>query len=293
MDESGPDRNESQHVGDAKSRRDAVRRTFDACNHCLSLDTQIDVTVRLWDQTFYLGVDEGADWRRVVAALIGELVQLEIEELEISDLLDAEMRGSPVRITSVQRRIQIVNVVRRVPGHGLDGDEERAELLGVSNRSRSAGSSPAARAPGPAGSRPPPRALPHSAGGANPAPDRPEARGGFAHSPMAGEPSRAAHLSSPAGMPPDTLPTTSGGDVRHPRLWVIRCSAEPDDAPQGDAGARASTLQGSSLIATAEWVDWCNHRRPFEFCDDLTPTEAETAHYAHHQPQQQPEFSNQ
>jgi putative transposase len=36
-------------------------------------------------------------------------------------------------------------------------------------------------------------------------------------------------------------------------------------------------------IATAEWVDWFNHRRPFEYCDDLTPVEAEAAHYAHHQ----------
>ena len=36
-------------------------------------------------------------------------------------------------------------------------------------------------------------------------------------------------------------------------------------------------------IATAEWVDWFNHRRPFEYCDDLTPFEAEEAHYAHHQ----------
>src|SRR4051812_13001250 len=36
-----------------------------------------------------------------------------------------------------------------------------------------------------------------------------------------------------------------------------------------------------------------NHRRFFDYCDDLTPVEAETAHYAHHQPQQQPEPSNQ
>ena len=36
-------------------------------------------------------------------------------------------------------------------------------------------------------------------------------------------------------------------------------------------------------IATAEWVDWFNCRRPFEYCDDLTPVEAEQAHYAHHQ----------
>jgi putative transposase len=36
-------------------------------------------------------------------------------------------------------------------------------------------------------------------------------------------------------------------------------------------------------IETAEWVDWYNHRRFFEYCDDLTPVEAEQAHYAHHQ----------
>ena len=36
-------------------------------------------------------------------------------------------------------------------------------------------------------------------------------------------------------------------------------------------------------IATAEWVDWFNCCRPFEYCDDLTPVEAEIAHYAHHQ----------
>lgn len=40
---------------------------------------------------------------------------------------------------------------------------------------------------------------------------------------------------------------------------------------------------GDLEIATAEWVDWFNHHRPFEHCDDLTPIEAETAHYAHHQ----------
>jgi len=45
-------------------------------------------------------------------------------------------------------------------------------------------------------------------------------------------------------------------------------------------------------VATAEWVDWFNHRRPFEYCDDLTPVEAEQAHYAHHEPQHQPELSN-
>lgn len=46
-------------------------------------------------------------------------------------------------------------------------------------------------------------------------------------------------------------------------------------------------------IGTAEWVDWYNHRRFFEYCDDLTPAEAEAAHYAHHEPQHHPELSNQ
>ena len=36
-------------------------------------------------------------------------------------------------------------------------------------------------------------------------------------------------------------------------------------------------------IATAEWVDWFNHRRPFDYCDDLTPVEAEHAYYVHRQ----------
>lgn len=36
-------------------------------------------------------------------------------------------------------------------------------------------------------------------------------------------------------------------------------------------------------IATAEWVNWFNHRRLLQYCNDLTPVEAESAHYAHHQ----------
>jgi putative transposase len=36
-------------------------------------------------------------------------------------------------------------------------------------------------------------------------------------------------------------------------------------------------------LATAEWVDWFTHSRPFEYCDDLTPAEAERAYYARHQ----------
>jgi putative transposase len=35
-------------------------------------------------------------------------------------------------------------------------------------------------------------------------------------------------------------------------------------------------------IATLTWVDWYNNRRLHTACDDLTPTEAEQAHYDHH-----------
>ena len=33
-------------------------------------------------------------------------------------------------------------------------------------------------------------------------------------------------------------------------------------------------------IATAEWVDWFNHRRLYEYCGDVPPAELETAYYA-------------
>jgi putative transposase len=37
--------------------------------------------------------------------------------------------------------------------------------------------------------------------------------------------------------------------------------------------------------ATAEWVDWFNHRRLYEYCGDIAPAELEAAYYAHEQPQ--------
>ena len=33
-------------------------------------------------------------------------------------------------------------------------------------------------------------------------------------------------------------------------------------------------------LATAEWVDWFNHRRLYEYCGDIPPAELETAYYA-------------
>lgn len=44
--------------------------------------------------------------------------------------------------------------------------------------------------------------------------------------------------------------------------------------------------------ATAEWVDWFNHRRLYEYCGDIPPAELETAYYAQHRAQPTAELSN-
>lgn len=46
-------------------------------------------------------------------------------------------------------------------------------------------------------------------------------------------------------------------------------------------------------LATAQWIDWFNHRRLYEYCGDMPPAEMESAHYAHHRPQPTAELSNQ
>ena len=35
-------------------------------------------------------------------------------------------------------------------------------------------------------------------------------------------------------------------------------------------------------LATAEWVDWLNHRRLYEYCGDVPPVDLEAAYYAQH-----------
>jgi putative transposase len=45
-------------------------------------------------------------------------------------------------------------------------------------------------------------------------------------------------------------------------------------------------------IATAEWVDWFNHRRLYEYSGDIRPAEMEAAHYAQIRAQQPAELSN-
>ena len=45
-------------------------------------------------------------------------------------------------------------------------------------------------------------------------------------------------------------------------------------------------------FATAEWVDWFNHRRLYEYCGDIPPVDLETAYYAQTRAQQELELSN-
>ena len=45
-------------------------------------------------------------------------------------------------------------------------------------------------------------------------------------------------------------------------------------------------------LATAEWVDWFNHRRLYEYSGDIPPAEMEAAHYAQTRAQQPAELSN-
>lgn len=45
-------------------------------------------------------------------------------------------------------------------------------------------------------------------------------------------------------------------------------------------------------LATAEWVDWFNFRRLYEYCGDQPPAEMEAAHYAQVEAQQNAELSN-
>ncbi len=45
-------------------------------------------------------------------------------------------------------------------------------------------------------------------------------------------------------------------------------------------------------LATAEWVDWFNHRRLYEYCGDIPPVELEATHYAHQPAQHTAELSH-
>ena len=44
-------------------------------------------------------------------------------------------------------------------------------------------------------------------------------------------------------------------------------------------------------IATAEWVDWFNYRRLYEFCGDIPPADLETAYYRQHRARSEAELT--
>ena len=75
---------------------------------------------------------------------------------------------------------------------------------------------------------------------------------------------------------------------------TVRCSRRwmPVGEPELVKARRPWRRSDDLEIATAEWVDWYNHCRPFEYCDDLTPVEVEQAHYVRHRAQRQPQPSN-
>jgi putative transposase len=45
-------------------------------------------------------------------------------------------------------------------------------------------------------------------------------------------------------------------------------------------------------LATAEWIDWFNHRRLYEYCGDIPPAQLEAAHYAQQPAQPTAELSH-
>ncbi len=44
-------------------------------------------------------------------------------------------------------------------------------------------------------------------------------------------------------------------------------------------------------FAAAEWVDWFNHHRLYEYCGDIPPAELEDAFYAHNKAQPSAELT--
>ena len=108
MEESDRDRNESRDDGGADNVLESLRRMATASNRSQERDTWIDLTVRLWDHEFHVLVEEGADWRSHVGGYLQTDLQLAAENLEVSDVLMAEVDGSPVRIESSEGRIHIM-----------------------------------------------------------------------------------------------------------------------------------------------------------------------------------------
>jgi len=100
--------------------------------------------------------------------------------------------------------------------------------------------------------------------------------------------------------------TDHGVQGSTPRSATANASRSPGSLPRSARSARATTVLAETINglyktevirhhgpwrgvdqvehATAEWVDWFNISRLFEYCGDIPPVELETAHYHQNQP---------
>jgi len=85
----------------------------------------------------------------------------------------------------------------------------------------------------------------------------------------------------PAATAPTTVPTVGPGAAALPPVPADARVVAPNGSDRADGSAAHPwrTLDHVEL-ATAEWVDWFNHRRLYEYCGDMPPAEMEAAHYA-------------
>jgi len=81
-----------------------------------------------------------------------------------------------------------------------------------------------------------------------------------------------------------SITTTTGRSTRRWRSANAspRPGSDPRSAPSVSSfdNALAETINGlyKTELATAEWVDWSNHRRLYEHCGDVPPAEMEADH---------------
>jgi hypothetical protein len=75
----------------------------------------------------------------------------------------------------------------------------------------------------------------------------------------------------------------------------LRWGVEPICAVLTEHGLKIAPWRTVDAVeyATAEYVEWFNHRRLYEHCGDIPPVDLENAYYAHHRAQPAAAISNQ
>jgi transposase InsO family protein len=70
-------------------------------------------------------------------------------------------------------------------------------------------------------------------------------------------------------------------------IAVARCTVKQlmaelclSGAVPGHGPADHDRRPGRGELAPAEWIDWFNHRRLYEYCGDIPPAELEATYYA-------------